>query len=530
MAALVANVDHGVQRGWQVDALLGAGRAMPSDGWDGVDDCQALVWRTSIALETAPDEHEHEYHFDEPPADLWDGIEPDPATLVDHATDPDWGDWPLAEDPRPYDEHLVDAVADDLVDVDEDKSVEPDLTLAAYIRDLGGSRLEPTDADLRLVYQRADEWQSSPVSRERMLEINDMAQAFFEAGSPTRGAATTSPDGSASTSPATSGSVPVRRQPGGPTWSTTCAAAVSATPRWWPPGSRPGQHWPADRPVPRPGDVPGDPPKRGPRLRRPPPARPHRRDKGGPKYLNTADTPLFHKGAQLFGVVDELLTEGAVPVIVEGPMDAVAVTIASAGLYLGVAPLGTSLTHEQAAQLAAVGRDPIVATDADLAGQVAAERDFWMLTPHGLDPGFARFPDGLDPADLLAQRGPAALTAAVASGQPAFRSLGDQLLTERLDNLARSRPSWPPLRVISARPSRAWEPGATRSGPPATLPVCRRDATCARRSRPGMPTRGRRHWPSSTRAARFAHGSRPRPRRPGRAVGHLGSRARPAAA
>src|SRR3546814_8795764 len=77
-------------------------------------------------------------------------------------------------------------------------------------------------------------------------------------------------------------------------------------------------------------------------------------DKGGPKYLNTADTPLFHKGAQLFGVVDELLAEGAVPVIVEGPMDAVAVTIASAGLYVGVAPLGKSLTDEQAAQLAAV--------------------------------------------------------------------------------------------------------------------------------------------------------------------------------
>ena len=159
---------------------------------------------------------------------------------------------------------------------------------------------------------------------------------------------------------------------------------------------------------------------------------------------------------------DELLAEGAVPVIVEGPMDAVAVTLASAGLYLGVAPLGTSLTDEQAAQLAAVGRDPIVATDADLAGQVAAERDFWMLTPHGLDPGFARFPDGLDPADLLAQRGPAALTAAVASGQPAFQSLGDQLLTERLDNLAPEQARVAAMRILSARPSRAWEPGVNQ--------------------------------------------------------------------
>jgi DNA primase len=143
-------------------------------------------------------------------------------------------------------------------------------------------------------------------------------------------------------------------------------------------------------------------------------------------------------------------------------MDAVAVTIASAGLYLGVAPLGTSLTDEQAAQLAAVGRDPIVATDADLAGQVAAERDFWMLTPHGMDPGFARFPDGLDPADLLAQRGPAALTAAVASGQPAFRALGDQLLTERLDNLAPEQARVAAMRILSARPGRAWEPGVNQ--------------------------------------------------------------------
>ena len=43
LAEVVAHYDHGVQRGWQVEALLGAGRAMPSDGWEGVDECQALV-------------------------------------------------------------------------------------------------------------------------------------------------------------------------------------------------------------------------------------------------------------------------------------------------------------------------------------------------------------------------------------------------------------------------------------------------------------------------------------------------------
>ena len=145
-------------------------------------------------------------------------------------------------------------------------------------------------------------------------------------------------------------------------------------------------------------------------------------------------------------------------------MDAVAVTLGTVGLYVGVAPLGASLTEEQAAQLAAIhratGRDPIVATDPDLAGQVAAERDFWLLTPHGMDPGYAQLPDGLDPADLLAQRGATALTTALASGQPAFRSLGDELLTERLDNLDPDQARAAAMRVISARPSRLWTPRA----------------------------------------------------------------------
>ncbi|MDO9494924.1 MAG: toprim domain-containing protein, partial [Nocardioides sp.] len=491
--ALVSNVDHGLQRGWQVEALLGAGRALPSDGWEGVDECQALVWRTSIALETAPDEQAQDYQFEEPPADLQEGVEPDPATFVDH---PDDVAWPLAEDPGPEIQHLVDVGDEPVhdyeleeppadlwqgveppatfdhpadvvdahqVDVDEDQHIESDLTLASCIRDLGGTPLEPTDADLRLIYERADEWYSSPVTSERMVEINELTQAFF-ADRFTDSWGRDYLTGRLGVDLADDERFRPGQAPAG--WTnlvdhlrgrgvidaemlTTGVATEASTGRL------------IDRfrdrvmfPVIHQGEVLGFVGRRRPDHTD--------ADRAGPKYLNTADTPLFHKGAQLFGVVDELLAEGAVPVIVEGPMDAVAVTIASAGLYLGVAPLGTTLTDEQAAQLAAVGRDPIVATDADLAGQVAAERDFWMLTPHGMDPGYARFPDGLDPADLLPQRGPAALTAAIASGQPAFRALGDQLLTERLDNLGGEPARAAAMRVISARPSRAWEPGVNQ--------------------------------------------------------------------
>lgn len=55
---------------------------------------------------------------------------------------------------------------------------------------------------------------------------------------------------------------------------------------------------------------------------------------------------------------------GAMPVIVEGRIDAVAVTLASRGAYIGVAPQGKSLTDEQAYQLDRIGTQPVVATDA----------------------------------------------------------------------------------------------------------------------------------------------------------------------
>ena len=134
-------------------------------------------------------------------------------------------------------------------------------------------------------------------------------------------------------------------------------------------------------------------------------------DDHGPKYLNTPATPLFHKGDVLYGWNQQALDNGAVPVLVEGPLDALAVTSATGGRYLGVAPLGTSLTQTQARLLAGAHRSPIVAFDNDPAGHAAAERAYWLLTQHATTPLSVALPPGADPASLLHERGPESLAA-----------------------------------------------------------------------------------------------------------------------
>src|SRR5262249_41710008 len=73
-----------------------------------------------------------------------------------------------------------------------------------------------------------------------------------------------------------------------------------------------------------------------------------------PKYLNSPATGSSQKGELLFGLHHghDHLARGATPVIVEGPFDAIAVTLADPGLYAGLAPCGTALTSQQAQGLA----------------------------------------------------------------------------------------------------------------------------------------------------------------------------------
>ena len=143
-------------------------------------------------------------------------------------------------------------------------------------------------------------------------------------------------------------------------------------------------------------------------------------DASTPKYLNSPQTPLYRKGDVLYGLgaepVRRALAGGARPVLVEGALDAIAVTCAGAGRYAGVAPSGTALTAAQVAALdTAAGplaeRNVIVAFDGDQAGQEAALRCFPLLRAVGAWPTTAALPDGMDPASLAQQQGPQALTA-----------------------------------------------------------------------------------------------------------------------
>jgi DNA primase catalytic core len=177
-------------------------------------------------------------------------------------------------------------------------------------------------------------------------------------------------------------------------------------------------------------------------------------DNAGPKYLNTAETLLFHKRAQLFVAGARHLDAGAVPVVVEGPADAIAVTQASEGRYVGVAPLGTNLTSEQTTQLRGFKVDPIIATDADIPGQVAAQRDYWILTPHLLHPRHAALPEGSDPAELVATGHTQQLLDALDHARP----LADALIEERLTNLPPAEAALAAAVVIAAQPVEAWEP------------------------------------------------------------------------
>jgi DNA primase len=128
-------------------------------------------------------------------------------------------------------------------------------------------------------------------------------------------------------------------------------------------------------------------------------------DGRGPKYLNTSENELYHKGRQLFGVDlarKEAAKSGRI-VAVEGYTDVLA--LHQAGIRESVAIMGTALTQEQLAELARSAPLVVLALDADRSGQEAMLRAARAAEDRGVDLRVAELPEGKDPADAVTRGG-----------------------------------------------------------------------------------------------------------------------------
>ncbi|MFA1546135.1 toprim domain-containing protein [Actinomadura chokoriensis] len=154
----------------------------------------------------------------------------------------------------------------------------------------------------------------------------------------------------------------------------------------------------------------------------------------GPKYLNTPDTVLFHKREVLFGLHESRARLAATgrPLLVEGPLDAIAVNVVLPAVYAAVAPCGTSITtaHVEAIAAHADGPTPglVIALDGDPAGRAGAVRAWRTLRTCAGPIEAALLPSGHDPGDLLMPTSQFAVREALLSAVP----LADLVIDERI--------------------------------------------------------------------------------------------------
>jgi DNA primase len=139
------------------------------------------------------------------------------------------------------------------------------------------------------------------------------------------------------------------------------------------------------------------------------------------KYLNSPETPLFHKGALLFNHHNarKAAHDTGQVIVVEGYVDVIAMTMA--GFPQVVAPLGTALTEDQLSLLWRMAGEPVICLDGDKAGRKAAGRAIDLALPL-LEPGrslsFALLPEGQDPDDLARSGGKPAVAEVIGSAKP----------------------------------------------------------------------------------------------------------------
>ncbi len=158
---------------------------------------------------------------------------------------------------------------------------------------------------------------------------------------------------------------------------------------------------------------------------------------GHPKYLNSNETPVFHKSANMYGIDrarNEIVASGTA-VVVEGYTDVIA--LAEQGIGFVVATLGTALTERHVKLLGRFAKRVVYLFDGDEAGLRAANRAAEFIdasaTPEAgssrVDLGVAVIPDAMDPADFVSAKGPAEMRALIDGAQPLLRFVIDQRLS-----------------------------------------------------------------------------------------------------
>jgi DNA primase len=150
------------------------------------------------------------------------------------------------------------------------------------------------------------------------------------------------------------------------------------------------------------------------------------------KYLNSPETPLFHKGRLLYnlsGARKAAFEKGRL-IIAEGYMDVIA--LSQTGFPESVAPLGTAVTEDQIREMWRLAPEPFLCFDGDMAGQRAAirvvERSLGLLKPgHSLR--FVYLPDGEDPDSFVAGHGQQAFEGLLSRGVPLASVLWEELVS-----------------------------------------------------------------------------------------------------
>lgn len=125
---------------------------------------------------------------------------------------------------------------------------------------------------------------------------------------------------------------------------------------------------------------------------------------GEPKYLNSPDNSIFHKGEILYGFYQaKSYIRDEVPILVEGNFDLL--TLVDKGINNVVAGMGTALTSAQATLIRRYNRQVVICYDGDEPGKKACRRSISTLLSAGIDPAIVLLPQGSDPDSYLRTRG-----------------------------------------------------------------------------------------------------------------------------